>query len=580
MTCAAVCRSTGACTKTKVLPRLLLAGAGCALLCAAAVAGTPALADEASVSPGTDAAAVQAVAPEPVDLSGAGNVDIATAASVSFGQQVNDFADGMGTRKYYRVDLPASGRLTIDSTVPWEGLWGQETYRLIDEAGTTLWTYDCRSDWNETTQQSHSVLSIDLTGGTYYLVVGEDEVSGAYGFSLSFADAGESVQEAQGGSNNALATATPVELGVPYTGQTAINDDVDFYAFSLPTAGRISLDAVLTWDCGWDTTYRIFDPAGNELWTYEGRNDWNDTTAQAVTSQSVDLTAGSYYLSVSYSGNDAYGPYTFTLGFEDAAESAPEAQGGSNNELASAVPVDLGRTQRAQLALNDAVDFFSFEMPEAGVAHLDVTASWRTYGDAMFLYDASGNELWSFDNGGDWNDQLGYASSAADVELEAGTYYFAVQSDDDDVKGPYEFCWFTDAIPRQDAGGLTGAGQQAAEPAEAPSEGEGGSDDAAADPDSDAPCADGTYTASLEGANGLVEMTVGIEGGLLTAVDVTSEGGVEPGEYADLFASCLDQARAAGSSSAGAGAADASLSSTLAGAVAEGVAKAGAANLG
>ena len=292
------------------------------------------------------------------------------------------------------------------------------------------------------------------------------------------------------------------------------------------------------------------------------------------------MTAGSYYLSVSYSGNDAYGPYTFTLGFEDAAESAPEAQGGSNNELASAVPVDLGRTQRAQLALNDAVDFFSFEMPEAGVAHLDVTASWRTYGDAMFLYDASGNELWSFDNGGDWNDQLGYASSAADVELEAGTYYFAVQSDDDDVKGPYEFCWFTDAAPRQDAGGLTGAGQQAAEPAEAPSEGEGGSDVAAADPDSDAPCADGTYTASLEGANGLVEMTVGIEGGLLTAVDVTSEGGVEPGEYADLFASCLDQARAAGSSSAGAGAADASLSSTLAGAVAEGVAKAGAANLG
>ena len=131
-----------------------------------------------------------------------------------------------------------------------------------------------------------------------------------------------------------------------------------------------------------------------------------------------------------------------------------------------------------------------------------------------------------------------------------------------------------------DAGGLRGAGQLAAEPAEAPSAGEGGSDVAAADPDSDAPCADGTYTASLEGANGLVEMTVGIEGGLLTAVDVTSEGGVEPGEYADLFASCLDQARAAGSSSAGAGAADASLSSTLAGAVAEGVAKAGAANLG
>lgn len=580
MTRAAVCRSARACTKTKVPPRLLLAGAGCALLCAAAVAATPALADEAAASPGTDAAAVQAVTPEPVDLSGAGNVDIATAASVSFGQQVTDVADGMGTRKYYRVDLPASGRLTIDATLPWQGWWGQETYRLIDEAGTTLWTYDCRSDWNETTQQSHSVLSIDLTGGTYFLVVGEDEVSGAYGFSLSFADAGESVQEVQGGSNNTLATATPVELGVSYTGQTAINDGVDFYAFTLPAAGRVALDAVLTWECGWDTTYRIFDSAGNELWTYDGRNDWNDTTAQAVTSQGIDLTAGSYYLSVSYDGNNAYGPYTFALGFEDASESAPEAQGGSNNELAAAVPIELGRTQRAQLALNDGVDFFSFEMPEAGVAHLGVTTQWKTYGDTMFLYDSAGNELWTFGNGGDWSDQLGYASSTADVELEAGTYYFAVQSYDNGTTGPYEFCWFTDAAPRQDAGGLTGAGQQAAEPAEAPSGGEGGSDVAAADPDPDTPCADGTYTASLEGANGLVEMTVGIEGGLLTAVDVTSEGGVEPGEYADLFASCLDQARATGSVSAGEGAAGTSLSSALAGAVAEGVAKAGAANLG
>lgn len=549
--------------------RRLLTAAGCALLCAAAVGGAPALADEGSaqLSDGT----AQAVQPAtPVDLSGAGNVDIATAAPVSPGQQVVDFADGAGTRKYYRVELPASGRLTVDATVPWEGLWGQETYRLIDEAGTTLWAYDSRNDWNDTTQQSHSTLSVDLTGGVYYLVVGEDEASGAFGFSLAFTDAGESVQEAQGGSNNSLATASPVELDVAYAGQTAINDEVDFYAFTLPTAGRVTLDAVLTWKGDWSTTYRIFDPAGNELWTYEGRDDWNDTTAQAVTSQPVDLTAGSYYLSVSCGGEGAYGPYSFALGFEDAAESAPEAQGGSNNELSTASPIELGDVQHAQLALNDGVDFFSFTMPEAGTARLDVAVPWQTYADTMFLYDADGNEVWSFGNGGDWNDQLGQAASTADVELGAGTYYFAVQTDGGSTSGPYEFCWSTGSAPRQ-GDAVQGASPDAAEPEE-------GSVSA---PVVGAPCADGTYTSSLEGANGRIEMTVDIQGGLLAAVDVTSEGGVAPDEYAELFASCLEQACATGSAAPEEAADGASPSSTLIGALVQGAERAaGAANLG
>lgn len=561
-------------------PKSLLVVAGCALLCAGALAGAPALADEAAGSSGAapdaaapvaaaagpaaqDAAAQSAAqpapAPEPVDLSGAGNVDIASAAAIVSGQQVTDYADGYGTLKYYRIDLPSAGRLTLDATVPWEGWWGDGTYILVDGAGQTLWSYEARNDWNGTTQQSHSIVSVDLTAGTYYLSVGENDMSGTYTFSVTFEDAGETVFEAQGGSNNTLDAATPVELGVTYTGQTAINDVVDFYRFDLAAPSRLALDAVLTWGRGWDTTYRIFDAEGIELWGYEGRNDWNDVTGQAVTSQCVDLAAGTYYLSVSYSGED-FGPYTFTLTAEDAAESAPETQGGSNNDISSAVPIELGATYRGQLALNDALDFYTFTMPQAGIAYLDVTTAWDSYDRTLFLYDASGNEVWSYSVGGDWNDQLGCTSSMVEIELAEGTYYFAAQNTYD-VTGPYEFCWYSDSVPRAAApGGTASATDASATDAPATEEAPLADGDQAAgtgqaadsDQAADVPPADGTYTAALDGAYGRVEMTVSIEGGVLTAAGISSEGGVTPDEYLALFTSCVDQAReaaaAAGSS--------------------------------
>ncbi len=521
-------------TRGAALPALatrrMLAAAGALLLCALAVAGAPAFAGaDPAAAPAEPAAAA---APQPVDLSGQANTSLDTAVPVSFGQQVADYADGAGTRKYYRVDLPSAGRVTVDATVPWEGLWGQGTYRIVDAAGTDLWSYDARNDWNATTQQSHSVLSVDLTAGTYYLVVGEDDAVGGFAFALSFADAAETVPEAQGGSNNSLAAATPVELDASYTGQLAVNDTDDFYTFTLPTAGRVTLDGLFTFQGTWSDNLHLFDAAGNELWSYATRSDWNDTTAQAVTAPAVDLTAGTYYLSVSYAGDDWYGPYTFALNFEDAAESAPEAQGGSNNDLASATPVELGATYRAQLALNDQVDFFSFEVPAAGTVGLSFTSWWpKTYSTALYLYDSAGTEVWSYSNGGDWNDLTASATSSVEVELEAGSYYFAVQRPDSDVTGPYEFCWSTGgaqaAVLATDGAAGTSADAAASDAAEA------------------GPVADGTYTASMEGSLGAVDMTVSIADGRLAAVDVTFDAGVTPDEYASLYASCLSQARAA-----------------------------------
>ncbi len=507
-------------------PRRLLATVGAALLCAVAAAGVPALAcaDEATVDQASSVAA-----PQPVDLSGQANIDFGSAVSIASGQQVTDYADGMGTLKYYRLDLATGGRVSLDATVPWQGPWSQGTFRIFDDAGNELWSYNSRNDWNSTTQQAHCVASLDLTAGTYYLVIGDDNATGSYTFTYTFTDAGETVVETQDDLNNSLATAMAVELDTAYTAQIALNDADDFYTFTLPTAGCVTFEMLVDWQGGWSDNVRLFDAAGNELLSFTTREGWNDTTSQSVTANEADLTAGTYYLAVSGSGDDLSGPYTFMLAFEDAAESFPEEQGGSDNGLSEAVSIELGGTYRGQLALNDQIDFYTFTLSEQEDVHLNVTTWWpRTYSTTMYLYDSAGNEVWNFSNGGDWNDLTSSAVSVEEVTLEAGTYYFAVRASDSSTTGPYEFCWYTGtAVAVVDASD---------------------EDETETAAEEDGPCADGTYTASVAGSLGTVEMTVSIADGRLTAVDVVSEGGVTPDEYADLFASCIAQAREAAAS--------------------------------
>lgn len=511
----------------------LAAAAAATALLTCGITALPAHAQEAS-TPASSIAALVASAlgsetgnATSVDLSASGNVDLSSAAPVGMGQRVSDtLVKDSVESKFYTFTLDQAGCVTFDVTAQWSEY--RAAYTVYDAAGEALWAMSNDVDWNDATAQASRAYDIDLTAGTYYLEVSHQswgDEPGSFVFSLSFTAAGESATEVQGGSNNSLATASVIQLGQEYVGQIAINDRADFYQFSLEESGTVTLDIVTAFEPYYNATYRLFDTAGIELWSATPADDWNKVTQRAVSKAELPLAAGTYCFVFEQASDNSpdWGVYAFSLGFASAHESFPESAGGSNNSLPTASPIELGASYNAQLAYNDTADFFSFALPAATTVRLDLTASWHTVYDTLHLYDAGGSELWACDNDGDWDETTGQALTSVELELAAGTYYFAVERQGS-CAGPYTFCWGTSGAPLTPAAGGAGSGQTGAS-------GQTG------------PVADGTYASSATGSLGAISMTVEIRDGQLVNVVATVEGGILPDEYAQLFARCIEQAR-------------------------------------
>ena len=151
--------------------------------------------------------------------------------------------------------------------------------------------------------------------------------------------------------------------------------------------------------------------------------DWNETTAQAVSSYDIDLTSGTYYLEVRHANwhEGETGAYTFTTAFTPARESMPETQGGSNNALAAArrhpaEPAVHGtdRHQRPHRLL-------SLHPHRIRSITLGATTFFEPRFDAKYyLYNDAGETLWEKYIADDFNDTTGQAVSSSELALAAG----------------------------------------------------------------------------------------------------------------------------------------------------------------
>ena len=203
---------------------------------------------------------------------------------------------------YYKFEINSSGRVVLTATAGMNWIY----YYLYDSSGNQLWT-KC-AIWNSTSNMSNISESLDLNKGTYYFVVGQyGSTTGNYSFMLDFSSANESFTETGNENNNALMTANNISLATKYDGQIALNDDKDFYKFTLSSSGRIDMSATAGM---YGIYYYIFDSLGNQLWTKCAI--WNSTSNMSNISESLDLNEGTYYFAVEQYGH-CTGSYTFII---------------------------------------------------------------------------------------------------------------------------------------------------------------------------------------------------------------------------------------------------------------------------
>lgn len=358
-----------------------------------------------------------------VQTRAAGN-SMSSATGISTGTTYNGSLTDSNTIDYYKFSIGSSGRITLTASAGMAYIY----YYIYDSSGNQIWYIN--PHWDNTTQTISTNEAIDLTKGTYYYTVKRDgSGTGNYSFKLSFSSAEESFTETGDGTDNLMSSANEINVNTDYKGQIADNDDRDFYRFVLTSSGRITFTATAGMVY---INYYIYDSAGEEIWRINPY--WNSATEIISTDETIDLTKGTYYFVVRRDGGSNTGNYSFRLQFSGANESFPEAEGGTDNSIADANDISLNKEYRGQIARNDDRDFYKFTVNSSD--SISVVSEAHMPYLYYYIYDSAGKEVWR--KSSYRNSTTKKINIVEEVELTAGTYYFAVEGSRD-ATGPYSF---------------------------------------------------------------------------------------------------------------------------------------------
>ena len=253
---------------------------------------------------------------------------------------------------------------------------------------------------------------------------------------LTFGFAVSAVYESE--PNNSIIDADSISCGSTVNGNISVDNDQDYYAFTLASSGRISIkfNSYIKY-----YSLILYDRDGQEVW-YTEHNQWAETTGQVSNTHTVDLEKGTYYLLVkgsywrsdksSYTGN-----YNFNIKFTASGANVAEP----NNSIAEAKDISFDNTIKGQLAKNDGEDYYKISLPSSGRIAIKFNSFIEYY--SLILYDWDGQEIW-YTEYNRWAETTGSISNSHVLDLEKGTYYLLVKGsrwhgDKSSYTGNYNF---------------------------------------------------------------------------------------------------------------------------------------------
>ena len=332
---------------------------------------------------------------------------MATAISISPDGTYSGTIEERGQKNYYRLDLPESGRLIITANAQIDYV----KYALYDEIPNTY--FHKIMIWDKTMPMSVMTVYRDLNQGTYYFTVMENSNTfGSYSFTLSFKSANETFAEPMFGADNKMESAHDVAFDTGYTGFISADDEVDYYRFTLPRAGRITFSAITRMKG--HINYYIYDEAGKMLWDTWPNAD--NASGEIKTVETIDLRCGTYYLAAQRY-MEVTGTYLFTLSYDNSDETFRDD--GSDDVIETANKVNLDTVYFGHLGRNDNLDLYSFTLAKMR----EVTFVVSAYCESMnlSLLDANGFQLWQ--DKMTWNSTTKHIVYEKQVILAPGSYY-------------------------------------------------------------------------------------------------------------------------------------------------------------
>lgn len=207
---------------------------------------------------------------------------------------------------FYRVDLQTSGKITF-------------TLNVFQSGGASIYLYNNEYEhigdksvyYDGNRNCAYRKTLFHLCAGTYYIKI--DCMAGApYSFTTNFEDVKESFPESQSEPNDILGQAKTISLGKTYSGMIGYDDDQDFYSFTMPFSGNVTISHYNYTDNS-SASYEILNEEGEREYVFYSYFDSNKGYAYGV--RTYWLEQGTYYLKAC--GNNGF--YKFTINVKPAA---------------------------------------------------------------------------------------------------------------------------------------------------------------------------------------------------------------------------------------------------------------------
>lgn len=222
---------------------------------------------------------------------------------------------------------------------------------------------------------------------------------------------------AEAGVNNTVGTATSIRTNVLYQDNLVNYSDVNWYKFSVPKAGSLSItfkhDYIESGGSYWKTN--IYDSSMEELsWdSYQG-NKMTQTT------DPFGIPAGTYYIKVHEGVYYSSLTYNIKINYAESATWETEV----NDSYSQADGIAVNQTYYGALQTNEDDDWYRFTVPKAGKISFVFGHNYIESGGIYWrvnIYDRSMNELTYYTFRGNTISDVGNLFG-----IPAGTYYIKV----------------------------------------------------------------------------------------------------------------------------------------------------------
>lgn len=221
--------------------------------------------------------------------------------------------------------------------------------------------------------------------------------------------------------DNTMATANRMNVGDTIQGMITETDDLDYYRFTLDSAGCVTLN--MTSYMRYYYIY-VYNSDGEEIWYwYTNDNEWTETVGYRRDTYHLYMEQGTYYMKITgYKWLNLYksvGTYECDTSFLSSQVTNVE----NDNSFAHANEISLGNQIIGQISEGDDCDVYQFAISKAGCVNLDITSYMKYY--CIYVFNSDGEEIW-YTNDNEWTETVGYRRDAYHLYLERGTYYIKI----------------------------------------------------------------------------------------------------------------------------------------------------------